>query len=97
VRCPVCESGGCWFCAKTTTVSPARSVSTRQNRRLSGSWSDGSKLVEDSLSENSHKMGSFLTSKIDGVRLSANPRSVEAHDILEFRRLVRECHPEERR
>ena len=56
---------------------------------LSGSWVDGTKLVDDSLSENFHKMGSFLISKIDGVRLAANPRSEEAHDILEFRGLVR--------
>jgi hypothetical protein len=41
-------------------------------------------------------MGSFLISKIDGVRLAANPRSEEAHDVLEFRGLVRGWQPEER-
>ena len=41
---------------------------------LSGSWADGNNLVEDNLSENSHKIGSFLISKIDGVRLTVNPR-----------------------
>jgi hypothetical protein len=54
---------------------------------VSGSWEDGTKLVEDSLSENSHKMGFFLMSKIDGVQLAASPRSAAAHDILEFRKL----------
>ena len=47
------------------------------------------KLVEDSLSENSHKMGSFLISKIERVRVTVNRRSVSAHDMLEFRGLVR--------
>ena len=64
--------------------------------KLSGSWADGTKLVEDSLSENSHKMGSFLIFKIDGVRLGTNPRSAAAHDALEFRGLVRGWQPEER-
>ncbi len=63
---------------------------------LSGPWADGTKLVDDSLSENFHKMGSFLISKIDGVRLAANARSEEEHDVLEFRGLVRGCQPEER-
>ncbi len=31
-----------------------------------------------------HKMRSFLISKIDGVRLAANPGSEEVHDVLEF-------------
>ena len=57
---------------------------------------DGTKLVEDSLSENSHKMGSFLISKIDGVRLAANPRSAVVYGMLEFRGLVRGWQPEER-
>jgi hypothetical protein len=63
---------------------------------LSGPWEDGTKLVDDGLSENFHKMRPFLISKIDGVRLAANPRSEEAHDVLEFRGLVRGCQPEER-
>jgi hypothetical protein len=34
--------------------------------------------------------------EIDGVRLTENPRSEEAHDVLEFRGLVRGWQPEER-
>ena len=41
-------------------------------------------------------MGSFPTSKIAGVRLAANPRSVTAQERLEFIGPVRVCQSEER-
>ncbi len=82
----MCDSGGCWFCVKS---SGCLTGTCEHKTELSGSWTDGTKLVEDSLSENFHRMGSFLISKINGVRLAVNPRSEEVYDILEFRGLVR--------
>ena len=87
MRCPVCDSGGCWFCVKSSGFLTCEIC--EHKAELSGAWVDGTILVDDSLSENFHKMGSFFISKIDGVRLAANPRSEETHDILEFRGLVR--------
>ena len=52
VRCPVCESGVCWFCVKSNGCLTCEIC--EHKAELSGSWTDGTKLVEDSLSENSH-------------------------------------------
>ena len=83
----MCESRVCWFCVKSNGCLTCEIC--EHKAELSGSWADGTKLVEDSLSENSHKMGSFLISRIDGVRLVSNPRSAVSHYMLEFRGLVR--------
>ncbi len=66
---PVCDSGGYWFCAKSSDCLTCEICEHKVE--LLGSWVDGTKVVDDSLSENFHKMGSFLISKIDGVRLAA--------------------------
>jgi hypothetical protein len=39
--------------------------------------------MQQTFSENFHKMGSFLISKIDGVWLTVNQRSVPTHDSKE--------------
>ena len=50
---------------------------------------DGTRLIDDSLSLDSHDMGTFLISGIDGVRIAEHPRSDAPHDRLEFRGTVR--------
>ena len=51
-RCPVCDSGGYWFCAKSSDCLTCEIC--EHKTELSGSWSDRTKLVDDSLSENFH-------------------------------------------
>ena len=57
---------------------------------------DGTRLVDDGLSLDFLDMGTFLISKVNGVRITENPRSDTLYDQLEFRGLVRGWQPEER-
>jgi len=56
----------------------------------------GQDSIDDSLSWDSHDMGSFLKSEVNVVRMEENPRSEAPYDRLEFRGIVRGWQPEER-
>ena len=68
-----------------------------KDTNLSGTWVDGTQLVDDSLSWDSHVMGSFLTSEVNTVRMAENPRSETPYDRLEFTCIVRGWQSEEDR
>ena len=92
--CPNCTAGACWFCARHKGCLNCDICGGEAG--LSGDWVDGTRLIDDSLSLDSHDMGTFLISGIDGVRIAEHPRSDAPHDRLEFRGTVRGWQPEER-
>ena len=56
---------------------------------VTGFWVDRTKIVDDRLNTDFHKIGSFHISEITGVRLVENPSSKTTHNRLEFKVLVR--------
>ncbi len=76
--CPDCNSGACWFCERHKEHLFCE-ICERETD-LPGDWVDGTRLVDDSLSLNFQDMGSFLISKIRGVRLADKGRRRECSD-----------------